>query len=351
MKLPRRRFLHLATVAAALSAVSRVAKAQTYPSRPITMIVPFPPGGLADVIGRIAAEGMRASLGQSIIIENVGGANGSIGTGRVARTAPDGYTLVLGIWNTHVGNAATYALQYDVVKDFAPIALLADAPLLLVAKKAIPANDLKELIAWLKANPDKASMGTVGAGSPGHLLGLLLQQETGTRFGLVAYRGAAPQTQDLVAGQIEMGIANPATALPHVQAGSIKAFAVTAKNRLAVAPDIPSVDEAGLPGLYFSLWAGLFAPKGTPRNIIDKLNSAAVDTLSDPNMRHKLTAQGFEIPPREQQTPEALGAYGHVRRRADCVRQGKSAQDQPGLLWVRHDLSGSRRTVPDDGRH
>ena len=309
MKLPRRRFLHLATVAAALSAVSRVAKAQTYPSRPITMIVPFPPGGLADVIGRIAAEGMRASLSQSIIIENVGGANGSIGTGRVARTTPDGYTLVLGIWNTHVGNAATYALQYDVVKDFEPIALLADAPLLLVAKKAIPANDLKELIAWLKANPDKASMGTVGAGSPGHLLGLLLQQETGTRFGLVAYRGAAPQTQDLVAGQIDMGFANPATALPHVQAGSIKAFAVTAKNRLTVAPDIPSVDEAGLPGLYFSLWAGLFAPKGTPRNIIDKLNSAAVDTLSDPNMRHKLAAQGFEIPPRERQTPEALGAY------------------------------------------
>jgi tripartite-type tricarboxylate transporter receptor subunit TctC len=309
MNLPRRRFLHLAAGAAALPAVSRMAWAQAYPSRPITMIVPFPPGGLADVIGRIAAEGMRASLGQSIIIENVGGANGSVGTGRVARTAPDGYTLGLGIWNTHVGNAATYALQYDVVKDFEPIALLADAPLLLVAKKAIPANDLKELIAWLKANPDKASMGTVGAGSPGHLLGLLLQQETGTRFGLVAYRGAAPQTQDLVAGQIDMGIANPATALPHVQAGSIKAFAVTAKNRLAVAPDIPSVDEAGLPGLYFSLWAGLFAPKSTPRDIIDKLNSAAVDTLSDPNMRHKLAAQGFEIPPREQQTPEALGAY------------------------------------------
>jgi len=307
--LGRRNFLHLAAGAAALPAISRFARAQTYPSRPITMIVPFPPGGLADVIGRIAAEGMRASLGQSIIIENVGGANGSIGTGRVARTAPDGYTLVLGIWNTHVGNAATYALQYDVVKDFAPIALLADAPLLLVAKKAIPANDLKELIAWLKANPDKASMGTVGAGSPGHLLGLLLQQETGTRFGLVAYRGAAPQTQDLVAGQIDMGIANPATALPHVQAGSIKAFAVTAKNRLAVAPDIPSVDEAGLPGLYFSLWAGLFAPRGTPSDIIGKLNSAAVNTLGDPILRQKLAEQGFEIPPRERQTPEALAAY------------------------------------------
>ena len=307
--LGRRNFLHLAAGAAALPAISRFARAQTYPSRPITMIVPFPPGGLADVIGRIAAEGMRASLSQSIIIENVGGANGSIGTGRVARTTPDGYTLVLGIWNTHVGNAATYALQYDVVKDFAPIALLADAPLLLVAKKAIPANDLKELIAWLKANPDKASMGTVGAGSPGHLLGLLLQQETGTRFGLVAYRGAAPQTQDLVAGQIDMGFANPATALPHVQAGSIKAFAVTAKNRLAVAPDIPSVDEAGLPRLYFSLWAGLFAPRGTPSDMIGKLNSAAVNTLGDPILRQKLAEQGFEIPPRERQTPEALAAY------------------------------------------
>ena len=309
MKPPRRTFLHLAAGATVLPAVSRIARAQTYPTRPITMIVPFPPGGLADVIGRIAAEGMRASLGQSIIIENVGGANGSVGTGRVARTAPDGYTLVLGIWNTHVGNAATYTLQYDVVKDFAPIALLADAPLLLVAKKAIPANDLKELIAWLKANPDKASMGTVGAGSPGHLLGLLLQQETGTRFGLVAYRGAAPETQDLVAGQIDMGFANPATALPHVQAGSIKAFAVTAKNRLTVAPDIPSVDEAGLPGLYFSLWAGLFAPRGTPSDIIGKLNSAAVNTLGDPILRQKLAEQGFEIPPRERQTPEALAGY------------------------------------------
>jgi len=168
---------------------------------------------------------------------------------------------------------------------------------------------------------------------------------------LVAYRGAGPAMQDVVAGQIDAMFSNTATALPQVLSGNVKAFAVTAKHRVAAAPDIPSVDEAGLSGLYFSLWAGLFAPKGTPKNIIDKLNSAAVDTLSDPNMRHKLTAQGFEIPPREQQTPEALGAYGHVRRRADCVRQGKSAQDQPGLLWVRHDLSGSRRTVPDDGRH
>ena len=217
--------------------------------------------------------------------------------------------MVVGIWNTHVANGATYTLQYDLVKDFAPVSLLADAPLLLLANKAVPANDLNEFIAWLKANPDKASMGTVGAGSPGHLLGLLLQKETGTRFGLVAYRGAGPIMQDIVAGQIEATFVNPATSLPHVRAGSIKAFAVTAKNRLAVAPDIPSMDEAGLPGFYFSLWAGLFAPSGTPKIIISKLNTAAVSTMVDPAIRRKLTDQGFELPSHERQTPEALGAY------------------------------------------
>jgi tripartite-type tricarboxylate transporter receptor subunit TctC len=309
MKLPRRQFLHLAAGVAVLPAVSRVAKAQTYPSRPITLIVPFAPGGLTDVIARLLAEGMRTPLAQAVIVENVGGASGSIGAGRVARAAPDGYTLVVGIWNTHVANGAIYALPYQVVQDFEPISLLADAPLLLLANKAVPANDLKEFIAWLKANPDKASMGTVGAGSPGHLLGLLLQKQTGTRFGLVAYRGAGAIIQDLVAGQIETTIINPATSLSHVRAGSIKAFAVTAKNRLAAAPDIPSMDEAGLPGFYFSLWAGLFAPRGTPKDIISKLNAAVVSTLDDPTRRWKLAAQGFEFPPREQQTPEALGRY------------------------------------------
>jgi len=309
MKLPRRQFLHLAAGAAALPALSRFARAQTYPARPITMIVPFAPGGLTDVIGRTLAEGMRTSLGQPVIIENVGGANGSIGTGRVARAAPDGYTLVVGIWNTHVANAALYALQYDVVKDFEPVLLLADAPLVLVARKALPANDLQEFIAWLKLNPDKSSMGTVGAGSPPHLLGLLLQKETGTRFGLVAYRGGGPAMQDVVAGQIDTTFVNTATSLPQVRAGSIKAFVVTAKNRLAIARDIPSVDEAGLPRLRFSLWAGLFAPRGTPRNIISKLNTAAMSTLDDPTIHESLAEQGFEIPQRERQTPEALGAY------------------------------------------
>lgn len=309
MKLPRRQFLGLAGGAAALSAVSRSAPAQGYPSRPITMIVPFPPGGLTDVVGRLLAEGMRTSLGQTIVIENIGGATGSIGTARVARAAPDGYTLVVGIWNTHVANGVTYPLQYDIVSDFEPVALLADAPLLFLGKKAVPANDLKELIAWLKANPDKASMGTTGAGGPGHLLALLLQKETGTRFGLVPYRGANPAVQDVVAGQIDLMIANPATSMPHVRAGRVKAFAVTAKRRLAIAPEIPSVDEAGLPGFYFSLWAALFAPRGTPKDIIGKLNAAAVSTLGDPATRQKLVDQGFEIPPPGQQTPEALGAY------------------------------------------
>ena len=309
MKLPRRRFLHLAAGVAALPAVSRIATAQSYPSRPITLIVPFPPGGLTDVVGRLMAEGMRTLLGQTIVIENVGGATGSIGTGRVARATPDGYTLTVGIWNTHVANGAVYPLQYDIVNDFEPIALLADAPLVLLGKKALPANDFKELIAWLKANPDKASLGTTGAGGPVHLLGVLLQKETGARFGLVPYRGAGPMVQDLVAGQIDMTIANTATSLPHVRAGKIKAFAVTAKSRVAIAPEIPSIDEAGLRALEFSLWAGLFAPKGTPKEIIGKVNAAAVSTLADPATRQKLVDQGFVIPPREQQTPEALAAY------------------------------------------
>jgi tripartite-type tricarboxylate transporter receptor subunit TctC len=306
-RIGRREFI--AALGGAVISRPPAARAQDYPSRPITLIVPFPPGGLSDLSARLVAEGMRSALGQSVVIENVSGATGSIGTGRGTRAAPDGYTIVHGIWNTHVANAATFALAYDVVKDFAPIALLADAPLLLVVHKDVPASNLSELVSWLRANPDAASVGTVGAGSPGHLLGVLLQKETGTRFELVAYRGAGPMMQDMVAGQIQATFVNTATALPHVRAGSVKALAVTSSKRLPAAPDIPSVDEAGLPGFYFSLWGGLFAPAGTPQPVIDRLNAAAVSATSDPGIRQKLIEQGFELPPRDRQTPEALRAY------------------------------------------
>ena len=284
------------------------AAAQTYPSRPITLIVPFPPGGLTDVVGRILAEGMRVSLGQTVVIENVGGATGSIGTGRVARAEPDGYTLVLGIWNTHVGNGVVYSLKYDVVNDFQPIAFLADAPLLFTVKKDLPANNMKELIAWLKANPDKATMGGVGAGSPGTLLGVLMAKDTGTKFTMAPYRGVALVMQDLVAGQIHMAFSNPATAMPHVRSGAIKAFAVTAKNRLAIASEIPTMEEAGVPSLYFSLWAGLYGPKGLPKEIVAKLNDAAAKAMADPNLRQKLISQGFDVATPDRLTPEALAA-------------------------------------------
>jgi tripartite-type tricarboxylate transporter receptor subunit TctC len=298
----------IAIAFAALASVTGAA-AQTYPSRPITLIVPFPPGGLTDVVGRIVAEGMRMSLGQTVIVENIGGATGSIGTGRVARAAPDGYTLGLGIWNTHVGNGVAYALQYDIVNDFQPVAFLADAPLLFTARKTLPANDMREFVAWLKANSDKVSMGSVGAGSPGYLLGAMLRKETETNFQIAVYRGVALAMQDLVGGQIDMAFSNPATAMPNVRAGAIKAYAVTAKNRLAIAPDIPSMDEAGLPGLQFSLWAGMFAPKGTPKEIVATLNNAAMNAMADPGLRQKLISQGFEIAPRERQSPEALAAF------------------------------------------
>jgi len=309
MNLPRRKFLHLAAGAAALPALPRIALAETYPSRRITMVVPFAPGALSDIIARVLAEGMRTTLGQTIAVENASGADGTIGTGRVARAVPDGYTLVCANWNTHVTNAAIYPLEYDVVKDFEPVVLLPAEPMVLIAKKAIPANNLSEFIAWLKANPDKASMGTAGAGSPPDLLGRLLRKDTATQFGLVAYRGAAPAMQDVIAGQIDAMFISIAAALPQVTSGNVKALGITTQKRLAIAPEIPTMDEAGLRGFYFSLWAAIFAPRGTPRNIIDTLNAAAVKTLADPATRQKLEAQGFEIPAREQQTPQALGAY------------------------------------------
>ena len=283
--------------------------AQDYPARPITVVVPFPAGGPSDTLVRILGEQMRGTLGQPIVIENVAGASGSIGVGRVARAAPDGYTLILGSWVTHVVNGVVYALKYDVVNDFEPISLIATNPLLIVAKKATPADKLSELIAWLKANPDKATQGTTGAGSALHVAGVFFQKETGARLPFVAYRGGALAMQDLVSGQIDMMIDVAANSLPQVQAGSIKAYAVTDKRRLAAAPTIPTVDEAGLPGLYVSIWFALWAPKDTPKDIVAKLNAAVAGALADGAVCQRLADLGQEIAPREQQTPEALGTY------------------------------------------
>ena len=304
----RRMFLAPFVFAAALANVALAAE-PVYPSRPITIVVPFAAGGPADTIARIMAEHMRVSLGQPIILENVAGAAGSIGAGRVARAAGDGHTLVIGVWGTHVVNGAIYALQYDLLKDFEPISLLASNPMVIVAKKAMPARDLMELIAWLKANPDKATAGTTGTGGASHVAAILFQRETGTRFQFVPYRGLAPAMQDLVAGQIDLMVDNPASSLPQARAGTIKAYAVTAKARLAAAPDIPTADEAGLPGFNVSQWTGLWAPKGTPNHIIAKLNKSVVEALADSSVHARLADLGQYIPPREQQTPEALLAY------------------------------------------
>jgi len=309
MKLPRREFLRLSAGGAAFPALSHVAWTQAYPSRPITLVVPFAAGGALDVIGRILAQRMRTSLGQTIIIENVAGASGSLGVGRVARAASDGYTLVIGNRDTHVTNGAVYALKYDVLNDFEPVSLVATQPFLIVAKRAMPADDLKGLIAWLKVNPGKASAGTAGVGAADHVGGVLFQNVTGTRFQFVPYRGGGPAVLDLVAGQVDIMFESPTITLPHVHTGQIKAFAVAAKSRLAAAPEIPTVDEAGLPGFYVTFWAGLWAPKGTPKDVIAKLNSAAVTALADPTVRTGFADLGFEIFPRDQQTPEALAAY------------------------------------------
>src|SRR5262245_37675545 len=257
----------LAIEFAMVAAGAASASAQTYPSKPVTIVVPFSAGGPLDTRARSLAEHMRSSLGQPIIIENVTGAAGSLGVGRVARSAPDGYTLGIAIWSTHVVNGAIYALQYDVLNDFEPVALLTNNSQLIVGKKTLPANDLKGLVAWLKANPDQALAGTAGVGSPQHIIGILFQNATGTRFRFVHYRGGAPAMQDLVAGQIDLIIADLTTSLPQVRAGSVKPYAFTGRSRSAAAPEVPTADEAGLPGFYTSVWSAIWAPKGTPKHV------------------------------------------------------------------------------------
>jgi tripartite-type tricarboxylate transporter receptor subunit TctC len=306
-QLNKMRPIHLTLLATiGLAGINTDAGAEVYPSRPITMVVPFPAGGPLDTLARILAEHMRASLSQTIIIENVTGGSGSAGTGRVARASRDGYTLGLGNTATHVINGAALQLAYDVRSEFEPISLLTSQPMLIVAKKTMPAKDLREFIVWLKENPDQASQGTGGPGSTGHYDGLLFQKETGTRFRFVPYRGITPAMQDLMAGRIDMMFDLASNSLPQVRAGSIRAYAVTAKNRFPAAPDIPTVEDAGLPGFHTSSWYSLWAPKGTPKAIIAKLNAAVVEALADAAVRMRLGDLGQEIFPREQQTPEAL---------------------------------------------
>jgi tripartite-type tricarboxylate transporter receptor subunit TctC len=298
-----------ALAAAATLAGTSPAAAQAYPSRSITMVVPFSAGGPTDTIARIMAERMGRALGQTVVVENVTGAAGSIGVGRVARAAPDGYTLSIGHWSTHVVNGAVYQLSYDLLKDFEPVAMIATNPQLIVTKTTVPATNLTELVTWVKANQERVSVGTAGVGSASHVGGIYFQNIIGAKLLFVPYRGAAPAMQDLMAGQIDLILDQAANSLPWVRSGKIRAYAVTAKARVAAAPDIPTVDEAGLPGLYIAIWHAIWVPKGTPKEIVAKLNAAVVETLADPAVRQRLADLGQEIPSREQQTPEALGAY------------------------------------------
>jgi tripartite-type tricarboxylate transporter receptor subunit TctC len=314
MKLPRRQFLRLAAGAAALPAVPGVATAQAYPSRPVTMIVPFPAGGANDVVARIVAERMGARLGQRIVVENVGGADGSLGVGRTARAPPDGYTVCLSIDGAFVLNGAFYSLPYDLLNDFAPIAALATGPIVLVARTTMPAKDVIELVAWLKARPGEASAGMNTLGF--HLLAARFQKETQTQFTIVPYRAAGAIVQDVLAGRIDLAFATMTTHLSMIRAGSEKAYAVASATRSALMPDLPTFAEMGLPALTYTNWYGLFAPRGTPNDIVGKLNAAAVEALADPTVRLRLAEIAIEVFPREQQTPAALAAM----QKADAAK-------------------------------
>jgi tripartite-type tricarboxylate transporter receptor subunit TctC len=295
-------------IAMALTALCGIAcvQAQTYPSRQIALVVPFPPGGSTDVAARIMAERMRAPLGQPVIVENIGGAGGSIAVGRVARAAPDGYTIDIGQWDTHVGSII-YKLDYDLQKDFEPIGLVSVNPQLMVAKKDLPADNLKDLVAWMKANPGKINF--VNQNAAANVTGVLFENLTGQKVQFIPYRGAGPAMTDLVSGQVDLLVVQGAVALPQIRGGKIKAIANLSPQRSASMPDIPTSDETGVPGLYMSGWFGFWAPKGTPKEIITKLNAAMVEALADPAVRARFTELGLDVAPRQQQTPEGLAAF------------------------------------------
>ena len=298
-------------VIAAIAVVASIAGAlaQTYPSKPVTIMVPFAAGGPSDVVSRLLGERMRTRLGQTFLIENVTGAGGSIGVGRVVRAPADGYTIGYGHLGTHVFNAAIYPLQYDMLTDLEPLVLLPSNPMVVVSKNAAPAKTLTELIAWLKANQDKVSAGTAGAGSGSHVAGVYFANLAKVNLQYVPYRGTGPAMTDLVSGQIDIIVDQTSNSMQQIRAGAIRAYVISDSKRLAVAPDIPTADEAGLPGFHMTLWNALWVPKGTPKEVVTKLNAAVVEAMADPTVRQRLVDLGLEIPPRDQQTPEALGAW------------------------------------------
>lgn len=303
----KRRTVLAAFVAVAISGGN--ALADKFPSRPITIVVPFAAGGPSDAMARILAERMKVTLGETILVENVTGAGGSIGVGRAVRSPPDGYTISFGHLGTHVANGAIYKLGYDLVADLEPVALLPSNPMIIVSKNAVPAKSLAELLAWLKARPAPATAGTAGAGSGSHIAGLYFENITGIKLQYVPYRGTGPAMNDLVAGQIDLIVDQTSNSIGQVRAGNIRAYAITDSKRVESAPDIPTTDEAGLPGFHMTLWSGMWVPKDTPKDIVTKLNAAAVDALNDPAARKQLENLGLQMPPKDQLSPEALGAW------------------------------------------
>jgi len=308
------RVLVLALVA--LLSLARVATAEPYPSHPVTIVVPFPAGGPTDTLGRIIGDRMTRSLGQSVVIDNASGAGGTVGTAKVARAAADGYTICVGQLNSHVFGPAVYATPYDVVADFEPVGMISISALMMIGRADLPAKDLTELVAWMKAKPEPATFATVGAGSPAHVWTVGFTKMTGARFQLIPYRGAAPSIQDMLAGRIDLSALEASNLLPHVQAGKLKAYAILSTRRWKMAPDIPTMAEQGLSGYEMPFWTGLFVRKGTPPEAIARLNAALVESLDDPAVIKRITELGQELPATDQRTPQALGA----RHRADIEK-------------------------------
>jgi tripartite-type tricarboxylate transporter receptor subunit TctC len=309
MKLRRRQFLRLAAGAAVLPTAPRLAGAETFPSRPITMLVGFPPGGPTDTLARLLGEAMQPSLGQTVVVETVSGASGTIAAGRVAHGTPDGYTILIGNWGSNVGAPAIYPLDFDILKDLQPISLLAASSLWILGKNALPPKTATELLAWLKSNPKPLTFGTVGAGSAAHLCGLYLEKKTGAHFQYVPYRGAGPAMQDLIGGQIDMSCLEASATLGNVEAGRFKAYAVMSEKRWSKSPNTPTMIESGVPGLSISFWHGLWTTKGTPNRVVDRLDGAVKAALADPAVHQRLESLGQVIFPPDQQNPAALAAY------------------------------------------